>query len=226
MFSWNTHVQEMMHWMKNYRYAIVDKSGCHIWTWRDWHNSVWCWHRYSRKSLKILGTVGEPINPEAWLWYHRVVGEEHCSIIDTFWQTETVIIETINAPICIVICQFQQKQLFTNLFFSNYLGESILFHCWLRIKCLDDIIKETISLWPRVVCTICLPKSQEFWTVENEITSLFCIVLLSSISLICKKLLGRPCFSLVVWKNRLSCRGCPMQRTENVSSLPSKFVGV
>ncbi|KAL5021732.1 hypothetical protein ScPMuIL_000887 [Solemya velum] len=45
--------------------------------------------KYSRKSLKILGTVGEPINPEAWLWYHRVVGEEHCSIIDTFWQTET-----------------------------------------------------------------------------------------------------------------------------------------
>ncbi|CAI5778026.1 acetyl-coenzyme A synthetase, cytoplasmic isoform X1 [Podarcis lilfordi] len=45
--------------------------------------------KYSRKSLKILGTVGEPINPEAWLWYYRVVGEERCPIVDTFWQTET-----------------------------------------------------------------------------------------------------------------------------------------
>lgn len=46
--------------------------------------------RYSRKSLKVLGSVGEPINPEAWLWYYRVVGEERCPIVDTFWQTETV----------------------------------------------------------------------------------------------------------------------------------------
>uniref|UniRef100_A0A8D2Q897 Propionate--CoA ligase n=1 Tax=Varanus komodoensis TaxID=61221 RepID=A0A8D2Q897_VARKO len=45
--------------------------------------------RHSRKSLKVLGTVGEPINPEAWLWYYRVVGEERCPIVDTFWQTET-----------------------------------------------------------------------------------------------------------------------------------------
>jgi acetyl-CoA synthetase len=45
--------------------------------------------RTSRKSLRLLGTVGEPINPEAWLWYHRVVGEERCPIVDTYWQTET-----------------------------------------------------------------------------------------------------------------------------------------
>ncbi|KAL7985469.1 hypothetical protein Chor_004039 [Crotalus horridus] len=45
--------------------------------------------KYSRKSLKVLGTVGEPINPEAWLWFYRVVGEEQCPIVDTFWQTET-----------------------------------------------------------------------------------------------------------------------------------------
>uniref|UniRef100_A0A8C0UFY9 Acetyl-coenzyme A synthetase n=1 Tax=Cyanistes caeruleus TaxID=156563 RepID=A0A8C0UFY9_CYACU len=45
--------------------------------------------KHSRKSLKVLGTVGEPINPEAWLWYYRVVGEERCPIVDTFWQTET-----------------------------------------------------------------------------------------------------------------------------------------
>ncbi len=43
----------------------------------------------SRKSIRLLGTVGEPINPEAWLWYHRVVGEGRCPIIDTWWQTET-----------------------------------------------------------------------------------------------------------------------------------------
>ncbi|HTJ90555.1 MAG TPA: acetate--CoA ligase [Acidocella sp.] len=43
----------------------------------------------SRKSLRILGTVGEPINPEAWAWYYRVVGEHRCPIVDTWWQTET-----------------------------------------------------------------------------------------------------------------------------------------
>jgi acetyl-CoA synthetase len=43
----------------------------------------------SRKSLRLLGSVGEPINPEAWLWYHRVVGDERCPIVDTWWQTET-----------------------------------------------------------------------------------------------------------------------------------------
>jgi acetyl-CoA synthetase len=43
----------------------------------------------SRQSLRLLGTVGEPINPEAWLWYHRVVGDERCPIVDTWWQTET-----------------------------------------------------------------------------------------------------------------------------------------
>ncbi len=43
----------------------------------------------SRRSLRILGTVGEPINPEAWLWYDRVVGEHRCPIVDTWWQTET-----------------------------------------------------------------------------------------------------------------------------------------
>ena len=43
----------------------------------------------SRASLKILGSVGEPINPEAWLWYHNVVGDGRCPIVDTWWQTET-----------------------------------------------------------------------------------------------------------------------------------------
>ena len=43
----------------------------------------------SRKSLRLLGSVGEPINPEAWMWYYRVVGDERCQIVDTWWQTET-----------------------------------------------------------------------------------------------------------------------------------------
>jgi acetyl-CoA synthetase len=45
--------------------------------------------RTTRKSLKLLGSVGEPINPEAWEWYYRVVGESRCPIVDTWWQTET-----------------------------------------------------------------------------------------------------------------------------------------
>jgi acetyl-CoA synthetase len=44
---------------------------------------------WSRKSLRLLGSVGEPINPEAWEWYYRVVGDERCPIVDTWWQTET-----------------------------------------------------------------------------------------------------------------------------------------
>ncbi|MGA0392558.1 MAG: AMP-binding enzyme, partial [Rhodospirillales bacterium] len=43
----------------------------------------------SRKSLRLLGTVGEPINPEAWMWYYNVVGDGRCPIVDTWWQTET-----------------------------------------------------------------------------------------------------------------------------------------
>ena len=45
--------------------------------------------RYSRKSLRVLGTVGEPINPEIWRWYHDVVGDKRCAVVDTWWQTET-----------------------------------------------------------------------------------------------------------------------------------------
>jgi acetyl-CoA synthetase len=45
--------------------------------------------RHSLESLRLLGTVGEPINPEAWMWYRRVIGKERCPIVDTWWQTET-----------------------------------------------------------------------------------------------------------------------------------------
>jgi acetyl-CoA synthetase len=45
--------------------------------------------KHDRSSIRLLGTVGEPINPEAWRWYHEVVGESRCPIVDTWWQTET-----------------------------------------------------------------------------------------------------------------------------------------
>jgi acetyl-CoA synthetase len=45
--------------------------------------------KHDLKSLRLLGTVGEPINPEAWMWYREVIGHEHCPIVDTWWQTET-----------------------------------------------------------------------------------------------------------------------------------------
>jgi acetyl-CoA synthetase len=53
---------------------------------REGEDPVKAW---SRRSLRLLGTVGEPINPEAWEWYHRVVGDGRCPIVDTWWQTET-----------------------------------------------------------------------------------------------------------------------------------------
>jgi acetyl-CoA synthetase len=46
-------------------------------------------NQYDLSKLRLLGTVGEPINPEAWMWYHRVIGKERCPIVDTWWQTET-----------------------------------------------------------------------------------------------------------------------------------------
>jgi acetyl-CoA synthetase len=45
--------------------------------------------KYDLSSLKVLGTVGEPINPEAWRWYYETVGKSDCTIVDTYWQTET-----------------------------------------------------------------------------------------------------------------------------------------
>ena len=48
-----------------------------------------CVTKYSRESLRVLGTVGEPINPDTWRWYHDVVGDGRCAVVDTWWQTET-----------------------------------------------------------------------------------------------------------------------------------------
>jgi len=54
--------------------------------------------KHSLSSLRLLGTVGEPINPEAWEWYHKVIGKERCPIVDTWWQTETGGIMISNLP--------------------------------------------------------------------------------------------------------------------------------
>ncbi|GAA4810716.1 acetate--CoA ligase [Sphingosinicella ginsenosidimutans] len=54
--------------------------------------------KHDRSSIRLLGTVGEPINPEAWLWYWRVVGDERCPIVDTWWQTETAGIMITTLP--------------------------------------------------------------------------------------------------------------------------------
>jgi acetyl-CoA synthetase len=54
--------------------------------------------KYDLSSLRLLGSVGEPINPEAWMWYHRVIGKERCPIVDTWWQTETGSIMISPAP--------------------------------------------------------------------------------------------------------------------------------
>ncbi|MEN9722291.1 MAG: hypothetical protein RJB38_277 [Pseudomonadota bacterium] len=56
--------------------------------------------RFSRQSLRLLGSVGEPINPEAWQWFHRVVGEGRCPVVDTWWQTETGGILISPLPAC------------------------------------------------------------------------------------------------------------------------------
>ncbi|MBI2421484.1 MAG: acetate--CoA ligase [Candidatus Hydrogenedentes bacterium] len=61
--------------------------------WGDQHPA-----KYDLSSLRLLGTVGEPINPEAWMWYHRNIGRERCPIVDTWWQTETGAIMITTLP--------------------------------------------------------------------------------------------------------------------------------
>ena len=72
-------------------------------------------NKTSRKSLKLLGTVGEPINPEAWMWYYKVVGNSKCPIVDTWWQTETGGILIAPQTGAIPLKQVQQLNLFMEL---------------------------------------------------------------------------------------------------------------
>jgi acetyl-CoA synthetase len=76
-------------------WSIIDKYGVNIFytaptairTFMRWGTELPA--RHSLKSLRLLGTVGEPINPEAWIWYHDYIGRQRCPIVDTWWQTET-----------------------------------------------------------------------------------------------------------------------------------------
>jgi acetyl-CoA synthetase len=76
-------------------WSIIDKYGVNIFytaptairTFMRWGTELPAKH--SLKSLRLLGTVGEPINPEAWIWYHDYIGRQRCPIVDTWWQTET-----------------------------------------------------------------------------------------------------------------------------------------
>ena len=56
--------------------------------------------KYDLSSLRILGTVGEPINPEAWRWYYEIIGNSNCAVVDTYWQTETGGHVVTNLPGC------------------------------------------------------------------------------------------------------------------------------
>jgi acetyl-CoA synthetase len=73
--------------IEKYKVTILYTAPTLIRTWMKWgdeHPS-----RFNLKSLRLLGSVGEPINPEAWIWYRKVIGSDNCPIVDTWWQTET-----------------------------------------------------------------------------------------------------------------------------------------
>ncbi len=73
--------------IEKYRVNILYTAPTAIRTFIKWGDS-WV-KKHDLSSLRLLGTVGEPINPEAWIWYHKVIGGERCPIVDTWWQTET-----------------------------------------------------------------------------------------------------------------------------------------
>jgi acetyl-CoA synthetase len=73
--------------IEKYRVSIFYTAPTAIRAFIKWGNE---WpEKHDLSSLRLLGSVGEPINPEAWMWYHRVIGQERCPIVDTWWQTET-----------------------------------------------------------------------------------------------------------------------------------------
>ena len=73
--------------IEDYRVTILYTAPTAIRTFMKWGEQFP--RRHDLTSLRLLGTVGEPINPEAWMWYHKVIGAERCPIVDTWWQTET-----------------------------------------------------------------------------------------------------------------------------------------
>jgi acetyl-CoA synthetase len=73
--------------IEKYRVSIFYTAPTAIRAFIKWGNQ---WpEKHDLSSLRLLGSVGEPINPEAWMWYHKVIGQERCPIVDTWWQTET-----------------------------------------------------------------------------------------------------------------------------------------
>lgn len=83
------HPDEARFWalVEKYRVSIFYTAPTAIRTFMRWGEEFP--KRHDLSSLRLLGTVGEPINPEAWMWYHQVIGRERCPIVDTWWQTET-----------------------------------------------------------------------------------------------------------------------------------------
>jgi acetyl-CoA synthetase len=80
---------EGRHWeiVHKYQVSIYYTAPTLIRTFMKWGSEIPA--KYDRSSLRLLGTVGEPINPEAWMWYREHIGDERCPIVDTWWQTET-----------------------------------------------------------------------------------------------------------------------------------------
>lgn len=73
--------------IEKYKVTILYTAPTLIRTWMKWGDDYP--NRFNLKSLRLLGSVGEPINPEAWIWYRKVIGSDNCPIVDTWWQTET-----------------------------------------------------------------------------------------------------------------------------------------
>lgn len=81
------HKGRMFEIIEKYKVTILYTAPTLIRTWMKWGDEFP--NKYNLKSLRLLGSVGEPINPEAWMWYREVIGGNRCPIVDTWWQTET-----------------------------------------------------------------------------------------------------------------------------------------
>ncbi|TMZ35721.1 acetyl-coenzyme A synthetase, partial [Klebsiella pneumoniae] len=80
---------EGRHWeiVQNYKVTIYYTAPTLIRTFMKWGSDIPA--KYDLSSLRLIGSVGEPINPEAWVWYRKHIGGDRCPIVDTWWQTET-----------------------------------------------------------------------------------------------------------------------------------------
>ena len=81
------HKGRIFEMIEKYKVTILYTAPTLIRTWMKWGDEFP--NKYNLSSLRLLGSVGEPINPEAWMWYREVVGKNNCPIVDTWWQTET-----------------------------------------------------------------------------------------------------------------------------------------